>query len=410
MTFWIIIAGLLIPALLCLMLPILRSTHVQHDVARRQQQNIQIAREKKAQLDQQRDRAELNQHEYDEALQELQRSLALDLQHHQQATIAQQPGQWLAWFIAAVVPVLSISLYLGLGEYRVIQDPMLAQVGQIQRGNTANSQDMSIETMLARLRQRLQDHPEDAQGWFILGQTLKSMQQIDQAVAAFRRTHALVGDQPGILFTLADALALQNKGSLAGEATGLIKRGLDIAPANPTGLWLVGLAAEQRREYKLAHSYWRKLLPLIAQDAESSAEIRRLLAVLEQRDPSIDSTTAMPAPANLNLTIDLHASLQDQVEPTDVVFVYAKAMQGPPMPLAVKKLTVADLPAHIQLGDADAMMPNMKLSAFDQVIVGARVAKTGKPVAQPGDLFIEMDSIDRKKPPPDLSLLISQVK
>ena len=408
MIFWIVVAGLLALALLILIVPILRQPD-SANTTDRQQQNIQIAREKKTLLDIQLAQTELNQSEYDEALRDLQASLAFDLEREEKST-EQQPGKWAAWFVFALLPILSVSLYLKLGEYRVIENPVLAEVANTRQ---AANQDMSIEAMLDRVRQRLRDNPEDAEGWFILGRTLMSMQQIDEAVTAFQRTYELVGDEPGVMFTLADALALQNKGVLEGEPFRLVKRGLELSPRDPTGLWLAGLAAEQTKEYKLAHEYWRSMLPLISEDAESSAEVRRLLAILEKRDPSIEAVTTVavaPAVASISLKVDLDVTLRDQAAPGDSVFVYAKAMQGPPMPLAVKKLTVSDLPANVSLSDSDAMMPTMKLSSFDQVIIGARISKSGNPVAQAGDLFVEMKSIDSKNPPSDLNLMINQVK
>ncbi|HKJ51213.1 MAG TPA: c-type cytochrome biogenesis protein CcmI, partial [Gammaproteobacteria bacterium] len=92
------------------------------------------------------------------------------------------------------------------------------------------------------------------------------------------------------------------------------------------------------------------------------------------------------------------------------VFVYAKAMQGPPMPLAVKRLRLADLPAKLTLGDGDAMIPSMKLSSFDKVIVGARVSQSGNPIAQSGDFYTERDSVDSANPPEQISLTIDRVK
>ncbi len=412
MIFWIVVVGLIALALLMLVLPVLSSPRLS-DTTDRQHQNIQIAREKKVLLDKQLEGSEINQDEYNESLQDLQTSLALDLEREEKLT-EQHPGKWVVWLVAVLLPVLSISIYLKLGEYRVIENPVLAEVDRsTQTGNTANNQSMSIEAMLDRVKQRLRDNPDDAEGWFILGRTLMSMQQIDEAVTALQRTYELVGDEPGVMFTLADALALQNKGMLAGEPFQLVKRGLEISPRDPTGLWLAGLASEQIKEYKLAHEYWSSMLPFISEDAESSAEVNRLLAILEKRDPSIEAVSTVAAaavPASISLTVDLDEKLSGQVSPGDSVFVYAKAMQGPPMPLAVKKLTIHDLPANVSLSDSDAMMPTMKLSSFDQVIIGARVSKSGNPTAQPGDLFIELKSIDSRNPPANLSLLISEVK
>ena len=178
-------------------------------------------------------------------------------------------------------------------------------------------------------------------------------------------------------------------------------------------MWLAGLAAEQRKDYKSAHQYWSDMLPLISSDAESSTEIHRLLGILEKRDPTIEAVASIavePAVAQISLSVDLDESLKNKASPGDLVFIYAKAMQGPPMPLAVKKLKVSDLPVNVSLSDTDAMMPTMKLSSFDQIIVGARISKSGNPVAQAGDLFVELKSIDSKNPPDDLHLVINQVK
>jgi cytochrome c-type biogenesis protein CcmH len=116
------------------------------------------------------------------------------------------------------------------------------------------------------------------------------------------------------------------------------------------------------------------------------------------------------SPRELTVTVNLADGLRSLVAPDDALFIYAKAMQGPPMPLAVKRLTVGQLPVTVKLTDSDAMMPSMKISAFDQVIVGARVSKSGNPIGQPGDLFVEMGSVDSKNPPPELSLIINQIK
>jgi cytochrome c-type biogenesis protein CcmH len=412
MIFWIVVAGLLVPVVILLLLPILRAP-TEEDSADRQQQNIQIAREKKALLERQLEREELDQAGYDDALKDLERSLALDLER-KEVSAERAPGRWAGWFVAGLIPLVSVFMYLELGEYRVIENPKLAEVDEaVLANNNADHQNMSIEMMLDRVKQRLQDNPDDAEGWFIMGRTLMAMKQVDSAVTAFQRTYELVGEDPGVMFTLADALALQNNGLMAGEPEQLVKRGLQLSPRDSTGLWLAGLAAEQRNDFKLAHKHWSSMLPLLNDDAESIAEINRLLAVLEERDPGIESlvsNSAAPVAASISVSVDLAESLKANAAPGDAVFIYAKAMQGPPMPLAVKRVTVRDLPVEVSLSDMDAMMPTMKLSSFDQVIVGARVSKSGNPVAQAGDLFVEMESIDSKNPPADLYLEINQVK
>ena len=405
MIFWIFAASLLLLALAILVVPILR-VRPETDTNNRQQQNIDIARASKSTLDLQHSKGELSEREYNSSLHDLETTLALELENVELAT-GQQQGKWAIWVLIALVPLSSIGLYFQLGEYRVIEDPTLAQVAAAPETQAEHS-NLSIEEMVEIVQKRLAENPEDAQGWFVLGKTMMAQQKFDEAVNAFNRTLDLVGDEPGVLFSLADAIAMQNEGNMQGEPEQLLDRGLKIAPNHPTGLWLSGLAAEQRQDYRSAHAAWTLLLSLIEDDPASKAEVSELIKALEQRDPGLAGSVM--AVSSLTLKVELNDSLQALVEPGDLVFVYAKAATGPPMPLAVKRLTVSELPTEVTLSDADAMMAEMKLSAFDLVVVGARVSKTGNPVAQPGDLFVEVTGIDSSNPPQDLLLTINQVK
>ena len=405
MIFWIAAIGLLLLALLILLPPILR-VQVTDQADDRQKQNIDIARDKKNGLDSQLAQGELNQEEYDNTLLDLQTALALDLENIEASDPGQQ-GRWVVWLLAVAIPILSFGLYFQLGEYGVIKNPALAQVPVDTRAQNQLT-DLSVEEIEELIKQRLRNNPEDAEGWFVLGKTYMARQKFDKAITAYQRTYDLVGEEPGVMFSLADALAMQNEGAMQGEPEQLVRRGLEISPQDPTGLWLAGLAAEQRQDYKGAHALWSQLMPLIQNDPESSTEVRELIGLLEQREPQLSASAAVVR--ILNLSISLAENLRHLAAPGDSVFVYAKAMDGPPMPLAVKRLTVQDLPADVTLSDSDAMIQTMKLSSFARVIVGARVSISGNPVAQPGDLFVESGGIDSGNPPPKIELSIDQVK
>jgi cytochrome c-type biogenesis protein CcmH len=407
MSFWIAVVVLLALALAILLIPLTRTVRAQQTV-QRQQQNIQIAREKMRQLETQLNEAEIDQATYDSAYVDLQTSLALEL-GRSEADSEKSRGKWMAIVVLLAIPAVSVSLYLVYGEYRVVKNPQLAFAAPQQQQAAAAPQ-MSLEEMTVAIKQRLKDNPEDAEGWFMLGRTMMARQQHDQAVTAFQRSNDLLADEPGIMFALADALAMQNNGNLLGEPEELVQRALKLAPRFPNGLWLAGMAAEQRQDYKSAHRYWSLLLPLIADNPASSREVQGLLAKLEQRDPELVKTATGDDAVRIKLLVDISAELKAKASPDTAVFIYAKAMQGPPMPLAVRKLQLSDLPVSLTLSDDDAMMPSMKLSSFDQVIVGARVSSSGNPVAQSGDFYTEREAVDSSNPPAQINLTIDQVK
>jgi cytochrome c-type biogenesis protein CcmH len=407
MIFWIIAAALLVLALVILLVPLMRSSNLPRE-QQRQQQNVQIAREKKQQLDGQLADGEIDQAGFDSAYLDLQTALALELGNNE-ADSEMARGKWMAVVLLLAIPLASIALYMVYGEYRVIENPELVRVAPVHQNSAAPQ--MTLEEMNVAIKQRLRDNPEDGEGWYMLGRTHMAGRQYGEAVAAFQRSNDLIANEPGIIFALADAMAMQNDGSLLGEPEALIERGLAIAPRFPNGLWLAGMAAEQRQDYPAAHRYWTLLLPMIADNPTSTEEIRGLIAMLEERDPQLASPDKPAGSgARLNLLVDISAELKAKADPAATVFIYAKAMQGPPMPLAVRRMKLSDLPVSISLGDEDAMMPSMKLSAFDQVIVGARVSSSGQPIAQTGDFYTELEAVDNTNPPAQIVLTIDQVK
>ncbi|RLA10682.1 MAG: hypothetical protein DRQ59_11400 [Gammaproteobacteria bacterium] len=312
----------------------------------------------------------------------------------------------MALVVLVLMPAMSLSLYSIYGEYHVIGNPQILQAAKATVTQQHTGKD--IDGMLQTLKLKLQQNPKDARGWYMLGRSLMAIQSYDEAVVAFQRTYDLTGDEPAILFSLADALTMQNSGNLLGAPEKLVQRGLKIAPRDPKGLWLAGLAAEQRKDYSTARRYWSTLLPLVSGDQASVQQVQALIARLEQRNP--DLVPAAGVIQTINLEVDITPKLKNRANPNDTVFVYARAAQGPPMPLAVKKLKLSDLPAAMVLSDSDAMVPSMKLSSFDQLILGARVSRSGNPVPQSGDFFIEINAPDRNPPTQRIVLQINQVK
>jgi cytochrome c-type biogenesis protein CcmH len=176
---------------------------------------------------------------------------------------------------------------------------------------------------------------------------------------------------------------------LEGEPAKLIARALEIDPRNLKALALAGTAAYDRKDYKAAAAYWERMLPLVEADSDDARSIRANVdearAFAEGRVAQKERADA-PQKAALRGEVKLSPAFAAQVAPTDTLFIFARAAQGPPMPLAVLRKQVRDLPVAFALDDSMAMAPGASLSGAAQVIVGARVSKSGNAAAQPGDL------------------------
>lgn len=401
MVIFFTIAALMVLAALALVVPAMLGSRGTTE-SDRDQQNVLIARERLSELEAQAQAGRISAQELEQFRLEIERALLDDLGNSapQQAPANPAPrsGRWGGVLVAAALPVVTGMLYLTLGAPgTVVSDPgMVAARPQAPHPIPGEAGTASVDDMVARLEDRLQTAPEDANGWFTLATSYMALERYAEAAAALAKVRALVGDNPDLLVRQADALAMAAGGVLEGEPEQLIQRALAQNPAHPTGLWLAGIAASRRGDTAQALDYWRRAEPLFADNPQSQSELRQLIARAEQ---AVGEPAAAPAdkPAaeggSLTVNVFLAEALVDQVSPEDTLFVLARAMQGPPMPLAVSRRQVRELPLKITLDDSMAMMPDLRLSKFNEVRVVARISKSGNAIAMSGDLFGEAASV-----------------
>jgi cytochrome c-type biogenesis protein CcmH len=247
--------------------------------------------------------------------------------------------------------------------------------------------------MVDRLAERLKERPDDAEGWAMLGRSYVALGQHEKAVPAFEKATALRPDDAVLLADHADALAVRNGRSLAGEPIQLVQRALKADPRNLKALALAGTEAFDRADYPAAAAYWQRLVDAAPPDSPFVAPAREGLAEARQRGglpaPKAEASPPMPAApggAVLSGTVTLAPALRAKAAPEDTVFVFARAAEGPRMPLAILRRQVKDLPLQFKLDDSLAMSPAARLSGASRVVVGARVSKSGDAMPQPGDL------------------------
>jgi len=258
-----------------------------------------------------------------------------------------------------------------------------------------------IIAMVDKLAERLKKDPSDGEGWAMLARSYSVMERTDEALDAYAHALALRKDDPAVLVDYADALGVKNKHSLAGEPMKLIQQALRIDPGNIKGLALAGTDAFVRGDFAQAVRYWSDIErigpadnPLVQQVTASLQEARRRAGMAppaaavaqENTAPAATPAAKSGVAASVSGTVTLAPALLSRTSPQDTVFIFARPANGGRMPLAALRIQVKDLPYRFTLDDSKSMSPSMPLSASPQVVVAARISKSGDAIAQPGDL------------------------
>jgi len=375
--FWIFGAALAALALVLLLRPLLFSG--KGGKVRRDDANISIYKDqlreldadlaagKLAPADHARSRAELEARLLqDVAPQEVRASASPDV------TSSRRGARRLIVTLALAVPLSAAALYLGVGNPGAL--------GPRSDPHTFDAQQLTA--LVERLAARMREKPDDAEGWKLLGRSYVALGRFPEALDAYAKAAVLKPRDADLLADLADVLATTRSTRLQGEPEKLVLRALEIDPQNLKALALAGTAAFDRKDYAAAARYWQRMLPLVEPGSEDARQIQGSIA--EAR--SLGGVPAAAAARALQGKVSLSKKLATQAAPDDLVFIFARAVEGPPMPLAVKRVRVRDLPLEFALDDSMAMAPGMNLSAHPRVVVGARISKSGQPTAQPGDL------------------------
>lgn len=299
-----------------------------------------------------------------------------------------RPSPRLLATLAAFVLILAVAGYAWYGQPAALSGA--PPVAATDPGDQA----AQIGAMVAKLEERLKTEPEDAEGWSMLGRSYSVLGRYAEAVDAFKKVAALRPDDAQALADQADATAMAAGRQLAGEPERLIERALKLDPQNLKALALAGTIAFDRGDFAGAVQRWEAA---VAAAEPGSDLVRNLQAGIGEArargglPPSAEVTASAPpaaaaAGAQVSGRVEIAAALKGQAAPEDTLFVFARAVDGPRAPLAILRRQVKDLPLDFTLDDSLAMNPALRLSGATQVVVGARISKSGNAMPQPGDL------------------------
>lgn len=385
--FVLITAVLILTALAVVIVPLMRATPAPDaatdgtDDAR-----MTILADSMRELDAELEAGTLARNEYDEARAELeQQALDTDAAGANRFASAGRAAWAPALAVGIALPLLTLALYLVEGQPGAIL-PATRTAGAVAQHANGES-NARLATMIAKLKQRLQEDGGDPQDWMLLARSYSAEERPQDAIEAYQTAVDLAPENANLLIEYANVVAATHDHALGGKPQQLIDKALRLEPENMNALALAGAAALQQGANEDALRYWRHLKRLVPADSPDQARVDVLIARAEGKRP------AVAVNAGISGTVTVSDTLADRITAGDTLFIFARAPDGPPMPLAVVRKSAPRFPAQFTLDDTRAMAPGLQLSQYANVDIVARVSRTGSATLRPGDLEGRIDSV-----------------
>jgi len=341
--------------------------------------NAKVYRDQILDLDREHDSGHISDQEWQQSRDELSLRLLEDTSAvDDPAAKVEKPAIWTAVVLAVALPLGSMGLYMWVGQPEALNPLALKSPEQ------ADPKDLA--KMAQTLAEKLQDKPDNLQGWVMLGRTYRTLENFDASLKAYDRALKL-SDDDDLKLERIEIIAMQRQGRFEGEPWNVIREVLQRDPQHFGALLTAGSASYAEGKFADALKFWEQARKPLDANHPDLAGLENAIATV--RDRLGMPAKQMPAASSgLNVTgqVNLSASLKSKTSPNDVVFIYATPANGDRMPLAIFKTTVSQLPLNFTLDDSTAMTPDRKLSGAGEVMVKVRVSKSGNAMPQSGDL------------------------
>jgi cytochrome c-type biogenesis protein CcmH len=390
MAFWQIIVVFSIVAALCVAWPLIKAPFARKvlvEKADRDETQLDLYHEHLADLEKSHERGDIDAPQFEVLKLELQKTLIVEGVARTGGNF-KTGGKKILLAIAVLVPLLSLVFYSQWGQKKDWEIYQLLE--ELPKVETREDYDKKLRELIVLVQARLNQTPDNLQLVNLLAQTAMTLQDYDQAVSAYRMILEKFPDTPRIVANLAQAMFYRAGNVVTPEVREYTHKALALAPMMPEMLGLAGIDAKNQGDYRAAIGYWKTAVQHMSPNSRvaqgylsgiAKAE-QALLAAGETLDseekPTADATSAQ---------IELQVSLADSVQISggETLFVYARAWNGPKMPLAIQKLSASQLPLSVTLNESMAMAPGMTIKSFPELELVARISRTGSPTAQSGD-------------------------
>ena len=401
--FWCIVSGMTLLILGLLLWPLVRRTN--KVVTGEQEKTLSIFRQQFAELEQDRANGVLTDELYQQARRELERRL-LEETGTTETTPTKAPRQVnsrpVAFALAIIVPTFSVALYWQLGNPLAMTQPPAGSLSAQGGPEDAHSSADALEGLVERLKQKMEQNPNDGVGWGLLARSYVGLGRYAEAASIYERAVTLIPDDAQLLADYADTLGVVHGRKLEGKPEVLIQQALKLDPRNVKALMLSGTVAFNRKDFARAAKDWEQARANLPADVDPEMTQQLMAAIAEAQSQLGDGQKAMPAfaeaqapvkptgqagqPRTIRGTVTMAPDLAGKASPTDTLFVFARETSGPPMPVSIVRAMRKDLPFTFQLDDSTSPMPSRKLSSAGPVVIVARLSKSGQAMPQNGDL------------------------
>jgi len=332
--------------------------------------NVAIGKQKKQELADDVTKGLISETLYQEAEDEITHTLASELSQNSSGSVVINPLKW-AIALGVIIAIVSVLTYAQLAP---------------KQGSSAvieMSPNLSLEQSVVSLKVHLDDNPDNGKAWSMLGLAEFNLGNTDKALVSFEKAYTLIPNDIDMLLQYASVIASTQEGNFSGVPQSLIDQALEVDPDSVHTLYLVGFVAANNGNLTLAEQSWQKALYLLSAEHPDRAVIEGALSTLRNFETVNDFTLII----NLKISEDLLALRSED----DYLMVYAKAITGSPMPIAIKKIQLKDFNGVVSLSDADSL--SVKLSESTEVLVVVRISSTGLAVKQAGDVELISDVI-----------------
>ncbi len=335
------------------------------------QSNIDIAKQRKLELQRDLDQDLIDQEQFELALDEITTTLAVELEQQSVKTSNSENNTLSMLAIVVLLPIFSIGIYQSLSTYAPtsIITPVV------------DSKPLTLEQSVEKLKQHISDEPNDSEAWTMLGLSYFELDKVKESLEAYEKAYQLTPNNSKLLVEYASTLISVNDNQFSDRPVALIKQALEIDANAPDALYLAGMFAISMQDFTLAKGLWNKALSVLPEGGDDHQALLGLLDELRRAESG-----------QVSNTVTVNVLLSDQIlanrSAEEYLMIYVKAAKGRPMPIAIQKLKLRDFNGQIVLSDMNSVMPTKLLSEHDKVLVVARLSRTGGAMKQADDIQI----------------------